>query len=461
MQSFKTLGLPAPLLSSLEQVKFVTPTPIQAQAIPLALAGKDIMGSAQTGTGKTLAFVLPALTHLLKNPLSAALILVPTRELAQQVMQAVHQIQQYLPRNTGARTALLIGGAAYATQFRSLNARPRLIVGTPGRVMDHIERGSLQAAGIDLLVLDETDRMLDIGFGIQIEEIMKYLAKKRQTLMFSATFPAPMMRLAEKYLYHPERVSIGQTSTPVSLLTQDVKQLGESEKYTYLVSELAKREGSIIVFVSTKIGADQLAKQLFQQEGHQAIALHGDLKQYQREKVTNNFRKGRYRILVATDVAARGLDIPHIQHVINYDLPQVAEDYIHRIGRTARAGAKGFALCLVTPSDRRKWHAIQMLLNPRAATSAHAHAAPSSRRPMNKAGKPGHKPSHAPGGHKSEFKADRKPGSKPTAHWFSGKPSGSSSSGKPTGGDRSRGDGAAGRQRRRAKPAGARRASHA
>ena len=454
MQSFKTLGLPAPLLSSLEQVKFVTPTPIQAQAIPLALAGKDIMGSAQTGTGKTLAFVLPALTHLLKNPLSAALILVPTRELAQQVMQAVHQIQQYLPRNTGARTALLIGGAAYATQFRSLNARPRLIVGTPGRVMDHIERGSLQAAGIDLLVLDETDRMLDIGFGIQIEEIMKYLAKKRQTLMFSATFPAPMMRLAEKYLYHPERVSIGQTSTPVSLLTQDVKQLGESEKYTYLVSELAKREGSIIVFVSTKIGADQLAKQLFQQEGHQAIALHGDLKQYQREKVTNNFRKGRYRILVATDVAARGLDIPHIQHVINYDLPQVAEDYIHRIGRTARAGAKGFALCLVTPSDRRKWHAIQMLLNPRAATSAHAHAAPSSRRPMNKAGKPGHKPSHAPGGHKSEFKADRKPGSKPTAHWFS-------SSGKPTGGDRSRGDGAAGRQRRRAKPAGARRASHA
>lgn len=361
MNSFQEMGL-HPLLSKwLAKSNFIQPTPIQAQAIPLALQDKDILGSAQTGTGKTLAFIIPAITRILNGSNDSALILTPTRELAQQV---VNNVRQLLGRDNTIKTALLIGGEALGKQLQQLKANPRLLVGTPGRIIDHLERGTLRCNTVRFLVLDETDRMLDMGFGIQLEEIMRYLPQQRQTLMFSATLPPKIVKLAEKYLNNPERISVGAQSTPATNVKQEILRISEGEKYNSLLLQLDQREGSIIVFVKTKMGAQGLAYKLAR-ENHNASAIHGDLRQQKRERVINDFRRGRYRIMVATDIAARGLDIPHIQHVINYDLPQSPEDYIHRIGRTARAGAEGFSLSLITPQDHRKWREIHSLMNPK------------------------------------------------------------------------------------------------
>jgi superfamily II DNA/RNA helicase len=248
-------------------------------------------------------------------------------------------------------------------QLKQLRNRPRLIVGTPGRVNDHLSRGTLRLDKTNFLVLDETDRMLDMGFGIQLEQIAKFLPSERQTLMFSATMPHNIMSLSEKYLYEPERISIGATSAPATNVTQEEIHVKESEKYSRLLNELNEREGSVIIFVKTKRSADMLADKLCA-ANQNADALHGDLQQNKRERVVKAFRNQRYRILVATDIAARGLDIPHIAHVINYDLPQCPEDYVHRIGRTARAGAEGAAVNFITSSDYGKWNAIQRLINP-------------------------------------------------------------------------------------------------
>jgi ATP-dependent RNA helicase DeaD len=359
MQTFLDLALPAALLQSLERMKFTTPTPVQAEAIPLALAGKDILGSAQTGTGKTAAFGIPLIARLLANPLEGALVLTPTRELAVQVLGALREM---LGRSL-VPSALLIGGEPMPKQFQQLRAKPRLIVGTPGRINDHLERGSLSLAHVRFLVLDETDRMLDMGFGVQLERINKHLTSERQTLMFSATLPHNIVKLSEKYLSDPVRVSMGATNVPTANIKQDVVHMAETEKYTHLLQELQQREGSIIVFVKTKWGAEKLAEKLNRQD-HSANAIHGDLRQSQRDRVIQAFRNQKHRIMVATDIAARGLDIPHIAHVINYDLPQCPEDYIHRIGRTARAGAEGSAVNLITPQDRGKWRAICNLMNP-------------------------------------------------------------------------------------------------
>jgi superfamily II DNA/RNA helicase len=360
MTTFADMGLPTSLLKSLDRVKFTTPTPVQEATIPLALEGKDVLGSAQTGTGKTLAFVIPVLSRLLEDHQSSALILVPTRELAQQVSQNIRQI---LDPKLSIKQALLIGGEPISKQFFQLRGKPRIIVGTPGRVIDHLKRKTLKVQNVSFLVLDEMDRMFDMGFGIQIEEIMTYLPEKRQNLMFSATLAPAVERLAQKYLNSPERVSIDSVYTPSANITQDVLYLSESDKYKNLLSQLDEREGSVIIFVKTKSGAERLAEKL---EDYGASAIHGDLKQQKRERVIHAFRQGRYRVMVATDVAARGLDIPHIQHVINYDLPQAPEDYIHRIGRTGRAGLEGFALSFISPQDNRKWKAIQNLINPKA-----------------------------------------------------------------------------------------------
>ncbi len=358
MQQFAELGLPQPLLETLQKMNFETPTPIQAAAIPLALEGRDILGSAQTGTGKTGAFGIPLVAKLLNSSRGSALVLTPTRELAVQVMQTM---QQLIGRNSPIKTALLIGGEAMPKQFQQLRARPRLIVGTPGRINDHLGRGTLALHDTSFLVLDETDRMLDLGFGVQLEAIAKYLPKQRQTLMFSATMPKNIMKLSEQYLTNPERIAVGGTSAPAENLKQEVVNVTEGEKYEELLKQLENREGSIIIFVKTKHGADKMAERLRRQD-YAAEAIHGDLRQNRRDKVIAQFRSMKYNILVATDVAARGLDIPHIKHVINYDLPQCPEDYIHRIGRTARAGAEGEAICLITRDDARKWRAIQQLL---------------------------------------------------------------------------------------------------
>ena len=290
----------------------------------------------------------------------------PTRELATQVLT---QLQAMLGKRSKIKSALLIGGESMPKQLTQLRNRPRVIVGTPGRINDHLQRKSLLLHDTDFLVLDETDRMLDMGFTVQIENVMKYLPAKRQTLLFSATLPKNIARIAEKYLNNPARIAVSATFSPAANIKQDTLKVSEADKYPHLLAQLDERQGSVLVFVKTKYGTEKMAKKLAK-EGYSADAIHGDLRQNKRNRVIAGFRNKKYRILVATDVAGRGLDIPHIEHVINYDLPQCAEDYIHRIGRTARAGARGAALNLVTPADKSKWHAIDRLLNPDAERSA-------------------------------------------------------------------------------------------
>ncbi len=362
MQDFSNIGLPAALLTSLNRMQYKAPTPIQMQAIPPALAGRDILGSAQTGTGKTAAFSIPLIAGLMTSQNSIALVLTPTRELATQIMDVMRKLvgpQTHLP------SVLLIGGEPMGPQFRQLNANPRIIIGTPGRINDHIHRGSLKLQKTQFLVLDETDRMLDMGFGIQLDEIVKHLPQTRQTLMFSATLPPNIVQRSQKYLRNPERISVGPIGAPTLGITQKSAHLKETEKYPTLLTELDERQGSIIVFVNTKRGAEKLADKLYH-DGYETRAIHGDLRQRQRDQVLKSFRNKNYRIIVATDVAARGLDIPHIEHVINYDIPQSPEDYVHRVGRTARAGREGCALSFILPKDNAKWQAIDNLLNPNA-----------------------------------------------------------------------------------------------
>tara|TARA_Y100000992_G_scaffold266057_1_gene203772 strand:+ start:67 stop:1506 length:1440 start_codon:yes stop_codon:yes gene_type:complete len=360
MQNFNELHIDNKLKNSINSANFKTPTPIQSKSIPIGLSGKDILGTAQTGTGKTLAFTIPMINKLILNKSSMALIICPTRELASQVMQIVLKLNV---REIGIGNALLIGGESMQKQLRKLNKRARIIVGTPGRINDHLKRKSLNLSRVTYLVLDETDRMLDMGFTPQIELILKFIPKDHQTLLFSATLPNNILKISEKYLNKPERISVGSLSTPIDKIKQETFQITQDKKYHELINQLVERSGSILVFVKTKHGADKIVKRL-KYDDHSAEAIHGNLRQSKRERVINGFRNGKYRILIATDVAARGLDIPLIQHVINYDLPQVPEDYIHRVGRTGRAGKEGSALTFLTNHDRNIWRSIQKLINP-------------------------------------------------------------------------------------------------
>ena len=358
--NFSDLNIENKLKRSIELAEFKTPTPIQSQSIPISLEGKDVLGTAQTGTGKTLAFTIPMLNKLLKDKQAMALIICPTRELATQVMETVLKLNI---REIGIGNALLIGGESMQKQLRQLKKGARIIVGTPGRINDHIERKSLNLSRVNYLVLDETDRMLDMGFTPQIEVILKFIPKDHQTLLFSATLPENILKISQKYLNNPERVSVGSLSTPIEKIKQETFQITADKKYHELINQLVERSGSILVFVKTKHGADKIVKRL-KYDGHKADAIHGNLRQSKRDRVIRGFRNGNSRILIATDVAARGLDIPVIKHVINYDLPQVPEDYIHRIGRTGRAGKDGSALTFLTNNDRSMWRSIQKLIDP-------------------------------------------------------------------------------------------------
>ena len=360
MENFRSIKIEDSLKHSLSKMNFIKPTPIQGMAIPVALEGKDILGTAQTGTGKTLAFSIPLINKLILDKNAFALVMCPTRELASQVMEAIKSI---ISDKINIRTALLIGGESMQKQLRQLGNRSRIIVGTPGRINDHLKRRSLNLSATKYLVLDETDRMLDMGFTPQIEMVLKFIPKNHQTLLFSATLPQNILRISERYLNKPERISSGSTSIPVAKIKQETLQVFKENKYDQLIDQFLLRKGSILVFVKTKRNADKMVKRL-KEEGHSADAIHGDLRQSKRDRVINSFRKGLKRILIATDVAARGLDIPLIQHVINYDLPQVPEDYVHRIGRTARAGSEGSALTFLTPDDRFMWSSINKLIDP-------------------------------------------------------------------------------------------------
>jgi ATP-dependent RNA helicase DeaD len=360
MENFKLLKIEESLKYSLNKMNFTKPTPIQSMAIPVALEGKDILGTAQTGTGKTLAFSIPLINKLILDKNAFALVMCPTRELATQVMEAIKSI---ISDKINIKTALLIGGESMQKQLRQLGNRSRIIVGTPGRINDHLKRKSLNLSATKYLVLDETDRMLDMGFTPQIEMVLKFVPKNHQTLLFSATLPQNILRISERFLNKPERISTGATSVPIAKIKQEILQVFKENKYDELIDQFLARKGSILVFVKTKRSADKMVKRL-KEEGHSADAIHGDLRQSKRDRVINSFRKGLKRILIATDVAARGLDIPLIQHVINYDLPQVPEDYVHRIGRTARAGSHGSALTFLTPDDRSMWNSINKLIDP-------------------------------------------------------------------------------------------------
>ncbi len=358
--NFIDLKIENKLKKSIELANFKTATPIQSQSIPVSLTGRDILGTAQTGTGKTLAFTIPMINKLIKDKNAMALIICPTRELATQVMQTVLKLNV---REIGIGNALLIGGESMQKQLKKLKRRARIIIGTPGRINDHLERKSLNLSKVNYLVLDETDRMLDMGFTPQIELILKFIPKDHQTLLFSATLPDNILKISQKYLNRPERISVGSLSTPIEKIKQETIEITQEKKYHELINQLVERNGSILVFVKTKHGADKIVKRL-KYDGHKADAIHGNLRQSKRDRVITGFRNGNSRILIATDVAARGLDIPLIQHVINYDLPQVPEDYIHRVGRTGRAGKEGSALTFLTPSDRSMWNSISRLIDP-------------------------------------------------------------------------------------------------
>jgi superfamily II DNA/RNA helicase len=337
---------------------FNSPTPIQAQAIPIALEGKDLIGTAQTGTGKTAAFLIPTLARLTETPNKIALVLAPTRELVQQIEIVWKQLTRLMPE---MRSALLIGGASMQPQLRALRQNPRIIIATPGRLLDHAGQRSVNLSRVDTLVLDEADRMLDMGFAPQLTQILRYLPQQRQTLLFTATWSSEMDQLSKKYSRNPERVSIGALSRATTQVTQELVRTTIPKKNETLLDELNRREGSVLVFARTQSRTDRVAKYLGSY-GMQVARLHGGRTQGQRNSALNSFRSGQMRVLVATDIAARGIDVTEIQHVINFDLPQNAEDYVHRIGRTGRAGATGTAVSFLTPEDRAQWSEILKLL---------------------------------------------------------------------------------------------------
>jgi ATP-dependent RNA helicase RhlE len=365
--SFEGLGLMPELLRALADNNYTTPTPIQAEAIPLALAGKDLLGGAQTGTGKTAAFALPLLQRLAQGEIAPgapgprkprALILTPTRELAVQVNDSLRTYGKHLKLNTAA----IYGGAGMGPQFDLLKRGVDILVATPGRLMDHMERGSIKLDQIDVLVLDEADRMLDMGFLPAIKRILAKVPALRQTLLFSATFEAELKKLAIEFMRNPQQVQISTGNTVAENITHRAHPVDGSRKRDLLIEILAKRHtDQVLVFGKTKHGCNRLAEQL-EAAGLKAVAIHGNKSQAQRQKALNQFKAGKARVLVATDVAARGLDIPSLPLVINFDLPMVAEDYIHRIGRTGRAGAQGEALSLVSPDEGGLLRQIQRML---------------------------------------------------------------------------------------------------
>ena len=346
--SFAELGLSRAVQDAVRDAGYTEATPIQAQAIPLILKGRDVMGLAQTGTGKTAAFTLPVVDRLAGGPRrTRALVLTPTRELCVQVEESVRKYAKH----ADVDAATVYGGVAYEPQERALRAGVDIVVATPGRLIDHIERGNAVFDDLEVLVLDEADRMLDMGFAPQINRIVDELPPYRQTLLFSATMPPEVEALARKYLRKPLVVQVGRRSSAANTVTHAVYPVPRERK-SALLADLLRREAmdSVLVFVRTKHGADRVVRHL-EHGGITAAALHADKSQPQRERALDDFRNGRVRVLVATDIAQRGLDISGITHVINYDVPQQAEDYVHRIGRTGRAAREGDAFTFMAPDE--------------------------------------------------------------------------------------------------------------
>jgi ATP-dependent RNA helicase RhlE len=346
--SFDTLGLSAEVLRAVRDAGYTTPTPIQAQAIPLVLKGRDIMGLAQTGTGKTAAFTLPIVDRFIDGPQrTRALVLTPTRELCVQVEESVHKYAKH----SKLTVVSVYGGVPLEPQQKMLRAGVDIVVATPGRLIDHLERQNVVFDDLEVLVLDEADRMLDMGFAPQINRIVSDVPKYRQTLLFSATMPPEVEALARKYLRKPIVVQVGRRSQAASTVTHAVYPVPRDRKSALLAQLLREAAlDSVLVFTRTKHGADRVVRHL-EREGIEATAMHADKTQPQRTKALQDFKSGKVRVLVATDIAQRGLDISDITHVVNYDVPQQAEDYVHRIGRTGRAEKEGDAFTFMSPDE--------------------------------------------------------------------------------------------------------------
>ncbi len=359
---FKELGLSAELLRAIDKQGYNEATPIQQKAIPLVMSGRDVLAGAQTGTGKTAGFTLPLLQHLQQSNENRrsirALVLTPTRELAAQVGESVRDYGCYLP----FKTAVIFGGVSINTQFAKLKKGVDVIVATPGRLLDHLQQGTIDLSKIDILVLDEADRMLDMGFIRDIRKIFKYLPKKRQTLLFSATFSDDIRRLAADLLDKPTEIQVATRNTTADRVKQLVHPVDKRRKRELLSHKIGVENWrQVLVFTRTKHGANRLAQQL-SDDGIESSAIHGNKSQAARTRALKEFKEGKIRVLVATDIAARGLDIERLPHVVNYELPNVPEDYVHRIGRTARAGQDGHAVSLVCVDELKLLRDIESLL---------------------------------------------------------------------------------------------------
>lgn len=389
LTSFDTLGLSPPILKNLAAAGFLQPTPIQAKAVPPALAGRDVLGCAQTGTGKTGAFVIPMIERLAgKLPRQPrGLILAPTRELAIQIQGTIDK----LGRDSQIFATTIIGGADMQAQVRGLQQQPDILVATPGRLLDHMWSGTVNLALIEILVLDEADRMLDMGFAPQINQILDALPEERQTLLFSATVPDDLTALAQAGMKNPVKVMVTPSATTATGVTQAVHHTTYRHKPSLIVSILREERETVLVFTRTKHGADRLG-QVLHEAGHKVAVLHGDRNLSERKRALEGFKRGTFRILVATDIAARGIDVKNIGHVINYDLPTCPEDYVHRIGRTARIGATGRATSFVTPEDQEQMQAIERLLG-QSVPPASGSPAP-LQRPPRAEGRNQHRPDH-------------------------------------------------------------------
>lgn len=353
---FADLGISSHILQVLAKMGIVTPTPIQQQSIPIGLQGQDVLGIAQTGTGKTLAFGIPLLQRLDQKP-GSALILLPTRELALQVQDSLMPLMRVFH----LQSAVVIGGVSMQGQIKELARNPRIIIATPGRLIDLMEQGRVKLSAVNMLVLDEADRMLDMGFAPQLNQIMKTVPKQRQTMLFSATMLPAVLKLATAFMALPVHVEVAPAGTTAADIEQEIFIVRQDMKRSLLEKLLQDNPGTVLVFSRTRHGAKKIA-QVLNLMGHKAAEIHSDRSQAQRKEALAGFKSGRFRVLVATDIAARGIDVKGIELVVNFDLPDNLEDYVHRIGRTGRAGQKGKAVSFACPDQRQEIRGIEKLI---------------------------------------------------------------------------------------------------
>ncbi len=363
---FKDLGISPQILAVLEKMGFTIPTPIQAKSIPLGIVGKDIVGIAQTGTGKTLAFGIPMIQYLLRGE-GKGLVILPTRELAIQVDEEFRKIGEAL----GLKTAVLIGGDSMGRQLQALRRNPHVLIATPGRLADHFKQRYVKFDQVKMVVLDEADRMLDMGFAPQITQILSNVPVSRQTMLFSATMPAPILALATKFMQLPLRIEVAPAGTSSERVAQEIIMVKKESKFVLLQELLEEYKGTVLVFSRTKHGAKKITHALTD-VGYGAAEIHSNRTLVQRRAALAGFKNGKYRVLVATDIAARGIDVTGIELVVNFDLPDNSEDYVHRIGRTGRAGKEGKAVSFATPDQGRDIRDIERLIRKTLPVKKHA-----------------------------------------------------------------------------------------